>query len=89
MNIAPWTTAQPVYPRKVAIHRQKTVAGGVMDTIGDAGYSGAEQGSTAEGEDVLLTDLPAAIQLGSAGRATTNVGLPGINRPICFASRRA
>lgn len=84
VNNAPWnTSSQPVYGRTVDIHRQKTVAG-VTDSIGNVGYSGAEQGVAVEGEVVLFTALPASIQLGSAGRATTNVGLPGnaVQKPV-------
>lgn len=84
VNNAPWNIhAQPVYDRVVQIHRLKTVAG-VSDTIGAVGYAGAEQGNTSEGETVLLTGVFASIQLGSAGRATTNVGLPGdaVQKPV-------
>lgn len=66
-----------IFDRTVAVHRLKTVAGS-SDTIGLTGYSGAEQSLTsAEGETVLFTDLPASIQLGAAGRTTRNAGLPG------------
>lgn len=68
--------AQSPYPRTVWVYRQKTVAG-VTDNIGNVGYSGAEQGTGIEGETLLYSALAASIQLGSAGRATTNVGLPG------------
>lgn len=83
VNSAPWNSAQPVYPRKVDIHRNRTVAG-LLDVIGPTGYSGAEQGAGAEGEVPLLIGLPASIQLGSAGRTTVNVGLPGdaVSKPV-------
>lgn len=87
INTAPWNTSQPIYPRTVAVHRQKTVAG-TTDIIGGVGYSGAEQGVGIEGETVLLTGLPASIQVGAAGRATKSAiagsGLPGdaVIRPI-------
>jgi hypothetical protein len=56
-----------IYPRTIAVHRMKTVAG-VTDAIGLVGYSGAEQGSGPQGEDVLFTGIPASIQKGPAGR---------------------
>lgn len=84
VNNAPWTAVQSAYPRTVSIHRQRTVAGNT-DTIGAEGYSGAEQGqATPEGEDIMFSGLIASIQLGAAGRTSTNIGLPGdaVSKPV-------
>ena len=57
------------YPRTVAVHRLKTVAGTADATIGLTGYSGAEQpASSAAGEAVLFTGVPANIQAMATGR---------------------
>lgn len=85
INSAPWNAVQSAYPRTVSIRRLKTVAAGVSDAVGAVGYSGAEQGTTSpEGETILLSGLIASIQLGSAGRTTMNVGLPGnaVQKPV-------
>jgi hypothetical protein len=84
INNAPWNTSQPVFMRTVALHRLRTVAG-VNDSIGGVGYSGAEQSlSSLEGEIILLTGLPASIQLATAGKTTKNAELPGdaTTRPV-------
>lgn len=76
----PWEVPQGLYPRLVAIHRLKTVAGSVSsDTIGLTGYSGAEQStspSDVQGETVLFINLPAQIQAASAKRKKAS-SLPG------------
>lgn len=56
-----------IYPRVIQISRLKNVAG-ATDAIGLLGYSGAEQNSGPQGETVILTDIPASIQAGPAGR---------------------
>lgn len=76
INTAPWLQPQPAYPRVVSISRSSTVAG-VTDAIGNVGYSGTEQGTGVEGEVVLLTKLPASIQLKAGGRTTKSGELPG------------
>ena len=60
-----------LYPRRVEIHRLKTVAGASSSNIGLVGYSGAEQStspSDPSGETVLYTAIPANIQAGPGGR---------------------
>ena len=83
VNTNAWNSSQPVFPRKVEVHRMKTVAG-TTDIIGDGGYSGAEQGSGPEGESVLYTGLSASIQVGAAGRTTKAGELPAdaVTKPI-------
>lgn len=84
VNTAPWNnSSQKIYIRTVSISRLKTVAG-TTDAIGNVGYSGAEQGTGIAGETVLLTGLPASIQLGAAGRTNKGTELPGdaISRPV-------
>jgi hypothetical protein len=57
-----------IYTSVIDVHRVKTVAG-TNDAIGLTGYSGAEQSPTsAQGETVLFTDIPASIQSGTTGR---------------------
>lgn len=57
-----------IYPRTIAVHRLKTVAG-ANDSIGLVGYSGAEQSTTsAAGETVLFTGIPASVQASQTGR---------------------
>lgn len=83
-DTAPWNTnTQAIYIRTVSVSRMKNVAG-PTDAIGSVGYSGAEQGVGVEGETVLLTGLPASIQLGAAGRTNKGTELPGdaIARPV-------
>lgn len=84
INSSPWNALQSAYPRTVSVRRLKTVAGGVADAVGAVGYSGAEQGTSSEGETILFSGLIASIQLGSAGRTTVNVGLPGdaVSKPV-------
>ncbi|SHG91561.1 hypothetical protein [Bradyrhizobium erythrophlei] len=60
-----------LYPRRIEIHRLKTVAGASDDVIGLTGYSGAEASTSASdpnGETVLFTNIPANIQSGPGGR---------------------
>jgi hypothetical protein len=59
-----------IYPRTIAVHRAKTVAG-TTDAVGLTGYSGAESTTdpaNPQGEVVLATGIPASIQIGQAGR---------------------
>lgn len=57
-----------IYPRLIEVRRLKNVAGST-DAIGLTGYSGAElPTSSVQGETVLLTNIPASIQSGPAGR---------------------
>lgn len=57
-----------IYTSTIDVHRVKTVAG-TTDAIGLTGYSGAEQSQTsAQGETVLFTDIPASIQSATMGR---------------------
>jgi hypothetical protein len=57
-----------LYPRVIAVHRLKTVAG-TTDAIGAVGYSGAEQSTTSPaGETVLATGIAASIQAAATGR---------------------
>lgn len=85
MNTAPWNNAQGVYFRTISVHRQKTVAGST-DNIGNVGYSGAEQGTGIEGEDVIISGISAYIQLGSSGSRSRTAGgaIPGdaVTKPI-------
>jgi hypothetical protein len=67
-----------LYPRRIEIHRVKTVAGASDDTIGLTGYSGVEAStnpSNPRGETVLYTKIPANIQAAAAGRKRDS-GLP-------------
>ena len=83
VNNAPWLDQQNPYPRVVTVSRNKTVAG-TNDAIGNVGYSGAEQGTGSEGETVLFSGLPAAIQLKAGGRTTKSGELPGdsVTKPV-------
>jgi hypothetical protein len=61
------------YPRTIEIHRSKTnaVSSGGAQQVGLTGYSGREQStapSDAEGETVLFSGIPAAIDAKSPGR---------------------
>jgi hypothetical protein len=76
-NVSPsarlWEAQQPLFNRTVAVHRSKTnaVTTGGSPQVGLTGYSGREQSTAsadAEGETVLFTGLPAAIQAKRAGR---------------------
>lgn len=75
-----WETQQPLFDRVVAIHKPNVNAG-----AGDRGYSGVTKGN----ETVVLSDLPASIQLRSRGgepdasvpadaygRASWNISIP-------------
>jgi hypothetical protein len=62
-----------LYPRCVAIHRVKTIAGtaGSGRTFGLTGYSGAEAStnpSDPNGEEILFTGIIASIQAAATGR---------------------
>lgn len=60
-----------LFPRVIEVHRLQTIAQ-EPSSIGDTGYSGAEQGpasATVEGEIVLYTGIPANVQVGAAGRS--------------------
>ncbi|WP_439398704.1 hypothetical protein ACRQ5Q_15125 [Bradyrhizobium sp. PMVTL-01] len=63
-----------LYPRKVEIHRLRTVAGpgtSPTDVIGLTGYSGAEASTDPadpQGEAILYKDIPANIQAAATGR---------------------
>lgn len=60
--------ALSLYPRLVEVRRLKTVAGST-DALGLTGYSGAEQSTTsAAGETILFTGIPASIQAAATGR---------------------
>lgn len=74
-TISTGTTPLPsgdlLYPRLVAVHRLKTVAGSSDTSVGFTGYSGAEATtvmSDVAGETVLFTNIPATI-VGRPGRS--------------------
>ena len=85
INTSPWqASGQMLYVRTVSVRRSKTIAG-ITDAIGGVGYSGTEQGTVSiEGEVILLTGLPAAIQMGAVGRTTKSGQLPGdaVSKPV-------
>jgi hypothetical protein len=61
----------PLYPRTVAIHRQKTDGQSSSGTqqVGLQGYSGRQQNTNVSaGETVLYTGLPASISPRAAGK---------------------
>lgn len=71
----------PLFPRTVEVHRQKTnaVNSSGVQQVGLQGYSGREQTTAAgdaEGETTLYTGLPAAIFPKAAGKIK-NGALPG------------
>ena len=70
-GMVPWQLVDPIFPRIIAIHRSATVAGTTDTPIGYVGYSGREQDAAPtdpQGELVLFTGLPAAIEAKSEGR---------------------
>ena len=55
-----------IYPRRISVHRPRGAAQpGAAPQVGDVGYSGQDWSTTPgdfNGEDAILTDLPASIQ---------------------------
>jgi hypothetical protein len=65
-------TISALYPRLIEVRRVKSVAG-ATDAVGLTGYSGAEQStSSAAGETILYSAIPASIQAGATGRKKDN-----------------
>jgi hypothetical protein len=80
----PWEATNSPFNRTVAVHRQISIAQ-ETPAVGDVGYSGAEQTTTPatgiEGEQVLMTGLPASIQITSPGRTKGILPADVVYRP--------